>query len=238
VPVLPPPTPRPRLIAFDADDTLWPNQPHFDHVEAQLGAALAAHGDAARIGRELYATQRRNMHLYGYGAKSLMLAMVETAIQLTNGAVTGRELQPLLDLGKRLLDFPIEPLPGVVEVLTELQRRGERLMLLTKGDLFDQESKVARSGLGDFFTHVEIVSEKNEVTYRRILTRHGVRPEEFVMIGNSLKSDILPVARLGARAIHVPYHPVWIHEEVPAEQLVGVVFHRVEALTDVLSYLE
>ncbi|TDN39220.1 HAD family hydrolase [Hymenobacter sp. UV11] len=232
------PTPRPRLIAFDADDTLWPNQPHFDHVETQVVALLAAHGNAAHIGRELYNVQRRNMHLFGYGAKSFMLAMVETAIQLTNGAVTGRELQPLLDLGKRLLDFPIEPLPGVVEVLTELTRRGEPLMVLTKGDLFDQESKVARSGLGDFFAHVEIVSEKNEATYQRILTRYGVHPEEFVMIGNSLKSDILPVARLGARAIHVPYHPVWIHEEVPAEQLAGVAYHRVEVLTDVLVYLK
>lgn len=238
MPVLPPPTPRPRLIAFDADDTLWPNQPHFDHAEAQVVALLAAHGDAARISRELYAAQRRNLHLYGYGAKSFMLAMVETAIQLTAGAVTGRELQPLLDLGKRLLDFPIEPLPGVVEVLTELKRRGEPLMVLTKGDLFDQESKLARPGLGDFFGHVEIVSEKNEATYQRLLARYGVRPAEFVMIGNSLKSDILPVARLGARAIHVPYHPVWIHEEVPAEQLAGVAYHRVAALTDVLTYLE
>lgn len=232
------PTPHPRLIAFDADDTLWPNQLHFDHVETQVVALLAAHGDAAHIGSELYAAQRRNLHLFGYGAKSFRLAMVETAIQLTNGAVTGRELQPLLDLGKRLLDFPIEPLPGVVEVLTELKRRGEPLLVLTKGDLFDQESKLARSGLGDFFAHVEIVSEKNEATYQRILARHGVRPAEFVMIGNSLKSDILPVAKLGARAIHVPYHPVWIHEEVPAGQLAGVAYHRVEALTDVLGYLK
>ena len=230
--------PRPRLIAFDADDTLWPNQPHFDHVQTQVVALLAAHGDAAHIGSELYATQRRNLHLSGYGAKSFRLAMVETAIQLTNGAVTGRELQPLPDLGKRLLSFPSEPLPGVVDVLTELKRRGEPLLVLTKGDLFDQESKLARSGLGDFFAHVGIVSEKNEATYQRILARHGVRPEEFVLIGNSLKSDILPVARLGARAIHVPYYPVWVHEEVSAGQLAGVAYHRVEALTDVLGYLE
>jgi len=235
--VLTTPTPGPRLIAFDADDTLWPNQPHFDHVETQVVALLAAHGDAAHIRSELYAARRRNMHLYGYGAKSFRLAMVETAIQLTDGAVTGRELPPLLDLGKRLLSFPIEPLPGVVDVLTELKRRGEPLML-TKGDLFDQESKLARSGLGDFFAHVEIVSEKNEATYQRILARHGVRPAEFVMIGNSLKSDILPGARLSARAIHVPYHPVWVHEEVPAGQLAGVACHRVESLTEVLGYLE
>lgn len=229
--------PRPQLIAFDADDTLWPNQPHFDHVETQLAAILARCGDPVLIASRLYEVQRRNMHLFGYGAKSLMLTMIETAIQLTDGAVTGVEIQQLLDLGKRLLDFPIEPLPGVVDVLSELKRRGERLMVLTKGDLFDQESKLARSGLGDFFDYVEIVSEKNEDTYRRILARHGVAPADFLMIGNSLKSDILPVLALGAPAIHVPYHTTWIHEEVPAEQLVGLNFHRAGALTDVLAYL-
>ena len=226
-----------QLIAFDADDTLWPNQPHFDHVESQLSAILAHCGDAATIASRLYEVQRRNMHLFGYGAKSLMLTMIETAIQLTDGAVTGVEIQQLLDLGKRLLDFPIEPLPGVVEVLTELKRRGQRLMVLTKGDLFDQESKLARSGLGDFFDLVEIVSEKNVATYRRILARHGVPAAEFLMIGNSLKSDILPVLQMGGQAIHVPYYTTWIHEEVPAEQLVGLDLQRVEALTDVLAYL-
>jgi len=229
--------PSSQLIAFDADDTLWPNQPHFDHVESQLAAILARFGAADVIGARLYAVQRANMHLYGYGAKSLMLTMTETAIQLTDGAVTGAEIQQLLDLGKRLLDFPIEPLPGVHEVLGELRRRGERLMVLTKGDLFDQESKLARSGLGDFFDYVEIVSEKNEATYRRILARHGVDPAAFVMIGNSLKSDILPVLAVGGQAIHVPYHTTWIHEEVPAAQLVGLDFRRAEALTDVLAYL-
>lgn len=228
----------PQLIAFDADDTLWPNQPHFDHVERELCAILAQCGDAAHIGGQLYAVQRRNMHLFGYGAKSLMLTMVETAIQLTDGAVTGREIQQLLDLGKRLLDFPIEPLPGVVEVLSELTRRGERLMVLTKGDLFDQESKLARSGLGDFFAYVEIVSEKDPATYRRVLARHGVAPADFLMIGNSLKSDILPVLALGGQAIHVPYHTTWVHEEVPAEQLAGLDFLRAETLADVLAYLE
>jgi putative hydrolase of the HAD superfamily len=228
----------PQLLAFDADDTLWPNQPHFDHVEREMCAILAHCGDPVTIGAHLYQVQRHNMHLYGYGAKSLMLTMTETAIQLTDGAVTGREIQQLFDLGKRLLDFPIEPLPGVVEVLSELKRRGRRLMVLTKGDLFDQESKLARSGLGDFFDYVEIVSEKDVATYRRVLARHGVDPAAFLMIGNSLKSDILPVLAVGGQAIHVPYHTTWVHEEVPAEQLVGLDFLRAEALTDVLAYLD
>ncbi|RAK62890.1 HAD family hydrolase [Hymenobacter edaphi] len=230
--------PAPSLIAFDADDTLWPNQPHYDQAEAQLYELLTHYADADTLGRRFYEVQRRDLPLLGYGAKSFIISMIETIISLTEGRVTGREIQQIIDAGKRLLDFPIEPLPDVRAVLDVLQEQGHRLMLLTKGDLFDQESKLARSGLGDYFAHVEIVSEKNEATYRRLLQRYGLRPDEFVMIGNSLKSDVLPVARLGARAVHVPYHTTWAMEEVPAEQLVGVPFHRVEALAEVVTYLE
>lgn len=226
------------LVAFDADDTLWPNQPHFDHVEAQFLSILGRYGGAEVIGAQLYEVQRRNMQLFGYGAKSFMLSMIETAIQLTQGAVSGADIQRFLDLGKDLLRFPIEPLPDVVDVLTAVKARGHQLMVLTKGDLFDQESKLARSGLGDFFDYVEIVSEKNEAAYQRILRRHGATPDTFVMIGNSLKSDVLPVARLGLRAVHVPYHANWIHEHVPAEQLTGVRFQQVGALREVLDYLK
>ncbi|UOG73228.1 HAD family hydrolase [Hymenobacter tibetensis] len=226
-----------RLIAFDADDTLWPNQPHFDRAEAELSAVLTHYADAATLSDRFNQVHRQNVHLFGYGAKSFMLCMIETVIQLTNGAVTGTEIQHILNCGKRLLDFPIEPLPHVEAVLSELKERGEALMLLTKGDLFDQESKLARSGLGDYFEHVEIVSEKNEATYSRILARYQVRPEDFVMIGNSLKSDILPVARLGARAIYVPYHTTWVYEQVPAEALTGVTFQEIASLDEVLQYV-
>ncbi|RTQ47834.1 HAD family hydrolase [Hymenobacter gummosus] len=228
----------PKLIAFDADDTLWPNQPHYDEAEAQLYELLTHYADAAALSQRFNAVQRRDLPLLGYGAKSFIICMVETVISLTEGRVTGTEIQHILDRGKRLLDYPIEPLPDVTEVLQVLQEQGHRLMLLTKGDLFDQESKLARSGLGPYFDHVEIVSEKNEASYQRILQRYGLRPEEFLMIGNSLKSDVLPVARLGARAVHVPYHTTWVMEEVPAEQLVGVDFHRVEALAEVVSYIQ
>jgi putative hydrolase of the HAD superfamily len=227
----------PQLIAFDADDTLWPNQPHFDHVEEQFMRILAPYGEAPAINARLYDVQRYNMQLFGYGAKSFMLSMIETAIQLTDGTVRGHELQQLIDLGKCLLDFPIEPLPGVVDILTELRQRGHPLMVLTKGDLFDQESKLARSGLGEFFDHVEIVSEKNEATYRRLLARYALPPEAFVMIGNSLKSDVLPVARLGARAIHVPFHVTWLLEQVAEADLAGINFHTAPTMGDVLAYL-
>jgi putative hydrolase of the HAD superfamily len=225
------------FIAFDADDTLWPNQPHFDHVELQLLRLLAPYADEPTINARLYDVQRANMQLFGYGAKSFMLSMIETSIQLSGGAVVGAEIQQILDLGKELLRFPIEPLPDVVEVLTELKERGHQLLVLTKGDLFDQESKLARSGLGDLFDYVEIVSEKDQPTYRRLFARLGATPENFVMVGNSLKSDILPVARLGYPAVHVPYHANWIHEHVPAEQLADLKFHTVTALREVLDYV-
>jgi putative hydrolase of the HAD superfamily len=229
--------PTQTFIAFDADDTLWPNQPHFDHVEAQLLRLLAPYADEPTTNARLYDVQRANMQLFGYGAKSFMLSMIETTIQLSGGAVVGTEIQQILDLGKELLRFPIEPLPDVLEVLTELKLRGHQLLVLTKGDLFDQESKIARSGLGDFFDYVEIVSEKNEPTYQRLFARLGATPDNFVMIGNSLKSDILPVARLGYPAVHVPYHANWIHEHVPAEHLEGLDFHTVAALREVLDYV-
>ena len=230
--------PTQTFIAFDADDTLWPNQPHFDHVEAQLLQILEPYADTATINARLYDVQRANMSLFGYGAKSFMLSMIETTIQLSGGAVVGAEIQQIMDMGKDLLRFSIEPLPDVVEVLTELKERGHQLLILTKGDLFDQESKIARSGLGDFFDYVEIVSEKDEPTYRRLFARLGATPANFLMIGNSLKSDILPVAKLGFPAIHVPYHANWIHEHVPTELLAEVEFRAVERLREVLGLVK
>ncbi|GAB3233730.1 HAD family hydrolase [Hymenobacter seoulensis] len=229
--------PAPRLIAFDADDTLWPNQPHFDYAEARLYELLTHYGEPSVIGSRFNEVQQQNMRLFGYGAKSFMLSMIESVIQLTDGAVTGSEIQQILDHGKRLLDFPIELLPAAPEVLGALKQQGYPLMLVTKGDLFDQESKLARSGLGDLFDHVEIVSEKNEATYSRILTRYQVAPAEFLMIGNSLKSDVLPVARLGAQAVHIPYYTTWIMEEVAAEHLVGVEFKQLSSLAEVPAYI-
>ncbi|MDU0369437.1 HAD family hydrolase [Hymenobacter endophyticus] len=229
--------PAPRLIAFDADDTLWPNQPHFDLAEAHLYELLSHYGTPEQLSNQFFALQRENLHLFGYGAKSFMLSMIETVIRLTNGQVSGQEIQHILDYGKRLLDYPIELLPHVPEVLATVQAQGIPLMLLTKGDLFDQESKLARSGLGDLFDHVEIVSEKNEATYQRLLARHGVPPEEFVMIGNSLKSDVLPVARLGGRAVYVPYYTTWVMERVSEEDLAGVSFQEVASLAEVPGWL-
>lgn len=229
--------PAPRLIAFDADDTLWPNQPHFDAAEARLHELLSHYGTPQQFTDQFFAVQRQNLPLFGYGAKPFMLGMIETVLQLTDGQITGQEIQHILDLGKRLLDYPIELLPDVADTLAAIKAQGPPLMLLTKGDLFDQESKLARSGLGDLFDHVEIVSEKNEGTYQRILDRHNVRPEEFVMVGNSLKSDVLPVARLGGHAAYVPYYTTWAMERVSEAEQAGVAFRQMQSVAEVPAWL-
>lgn len=224
-----------KIIAFDADDTLWVNEPNYIDVEKKIHAILEAHIDADTISKHFYKTQINNLKLFGYGAKGYMLSMIETAIELTKGEVTGREIQQIIDTGKQLLDFPIELLDGVREVLDSLAHRYE-LMILTKGDLFDQESKIARSGLGSYFHHMEIVSEKDERTYQRIIKRYGLQNEGFMMVGNSLRSDILPVVHIGAKAVYVPYHITWGHETVSDEQLIGKSFVQLNSLRDLLPF--
>ncbi len=201
-----------RTIAFDADDTLWHNMPLFTLTHEKFRRLLTAHSDEEDIPRRLMETEIRNLQHYGYGIKGFTLSMIETALELTEGRVTGPQISAILDFGKQMLASPNELLPQVRDTVTELAARYP-LMLLTKGDLFDQEAKLARSGLGDLFHHVEIVSEKDPPTYARILARCGLAPPEFVMVGNSVKSDILPILDIGARAVFVPYHPTWVHEE-------------------------
>jgi len=224
-----------KLIAFDADDTLWVNEPNYVNVEKRIHSILAAHLDAETISRHFYHAQIKNLQLFGYGAKGYMLSMIETAIELTGGAVTGTEIQQIIDTGKELLRYPIELLPGVLTTLDALHSHYE-LMVLTKGDLFDQESKLARSGLGFYFSHVEIVSEKNEATYQRLLSRYALRPEEFLMIGNSPKSDVLPVVGIGGHAVHIPYEITWGHEQVSQTQLQGKKFLTLPSMTELLAY--
>jgi putative hydrolase of the HAD superfamily len=223
-----------KLIAFDADDTLWVNEPLFQNVERQLHDLLLPYADEATISRRLYEVEMRNLKLYGYGAKGFTLSMIETAIELTEGRVRTADIAQLLTLGKTLMHQPIELLDGVRDTLDVLENHYP-LMLLTKGDLFDQESKLARSGVGDYFTHVEIVSEKDEATYRRILQRHGLQPAEFLMIGNSPKSDVLPVVALGGHAIHIPYQTTWVHEQVTLDETHA--YHTVGRMGEVLDLL-
>ena len=202
-----------EVIALDGDDTLWHSEHLFVDTQDRFRDLVRPHVDLddAALDERLLDCERRNLPLFGYGVKAFTLSLIETAIEVTGGRIAGRDLQAVLDLGKVLLDHPVDLLDGVrdaVDALTDTYR----VMVLTKGDLLHQETKLARSGLAELFWRVEIVSEKDEATYRRILDRHDVEPATFVMVGNSVRSDVLPVLAIGARAVHVPYSVTWALE--------------------------
>lgn len=205
------PSTGPRLVGFDADDTLWQNEQFYRLTEEAFAALLSEHCEAAVLSERLLAAERRNLALYGFGIKGFTLSMIETALELTNGAVPGPVVARILEIGRDMLRHPVDLLPHARETLEALSGR-YRLVLITKGDLFDQERKLAASGLGPLFDGVEIVSDKTEAAYAGIVARHGVDPEQCVMIGNSLKSDILPVLGTGGTAIFIPHDLTWIHE--------------------------
>lgn len=224
------------LIAFDADDTLWHNEPIFHETERQFAEMLASYHPAEWVRDRLFATEMKNLGHFGYGIKGFILSMIETAVELTEGRITGEEVGRILRWGHAMLQHPVQLLEGVRDTVEALSAN-YRLMLLTKGDLFDQESKLARSGIGEFFSAVEIVSEKNTATYRAIMNRHGIAPERFLMVGNSLRSDVLPVLDAGAMAVHVPYHLTWMHERLDDEALVGKQFGKIEKLTELVEWI-
>lgn len=209
-----------EVIGLDGDDTLWHSESMFVETQDRFRDLLAPYTDLAAdaLDARLVEVERQNLGTFGYGVKAFTLSLVETAIDVTEGAVPGTAVQQILDLGKALLDHPVQLLDGVAEAVDALTDR-YRVMLLTKGDLLHQESKVARSGLAEVLWAVEIVSEKDEATYRQVLERNRVDPATFVMVGNSVRSDVLPVLDLGGRAVHVPYHVTWAleHAEPDAE---------------------
>jgi putative hydrolase of the HAD superfamily len=207
-----------EVIALDGDDTLWHSEQLFTDTQAAFRELLAPHVDldAAALDARLVEVERRNLPTFGYGVKAFTLSLIETAIEITHGEIPSRDLQAVLDLGKVLLDHPVQLLDGVADAVDALTDR-YRVMVVTKGDLLHQESKVARSGLADVLWQVEIVSEKDEATYRRVLQRWSIDPGGFVMVGNSVRSDVLPVLAIGSRAVHVPYHVTWALEEAEAD---------------------
>ena len=204
-----------RVIGFDADDTLWHNEVIFERVHARYRELLANYHDAATVDRTLFATEMRNLELYGYGVKGFTLSAIETAIELTNGQLSAEEVRTLIRIGQDMLQHPVELLDGVADVLREIAV-DHVLLLITKGDLRDQERKLTKSGLAALFAGVEILSEKHESSYAAVLRRHGIAANEFLMVGNSLKSDIMPVLALGGCAAHIPYHLLWAHERTLA----------------------
>jgi putative hydrolase of the HAD superfamily len=202
-----------ELVGFDGDDTLWHSEGYYQAANAEFERVLGRYLDLAdaRVHERLLATERENLHLFGYGAKGMTLSMLETAISLTEERISAADLHRLLQLGKEILRHPVELLDGIREAVAEVAREA-RVVLITKGDLFHQEAKVAASGLGELFHRIEIVSEKDEDAYRRVLEEFSVDARRFMMVGNSLRSDIEPVLALGGWGLHMPYHVTWAHE--------------------------
>lgn len=202
-----------QVIAFDADDTLWANEPFFQETERKLCALLEDYLPHHTVSQELFKTQIQNLPLYGYGVKSFILSMIETSLEVSEKTISLEIIEKIIALGKEMLQKPIELLDGVEEVLQTLHGR-YRLVVATKGDLLDQERKLMKSGLAHYFHHIEIMSDKRESDYQKLLKHLDIAPEEFLMIGNSLKSDVLPVLAIGGHGFHIPYHTTWAYEHI------------------------
>ena len=225
-----------KVIAFDADDTLWVNETYFRDAEKKFAKILSKYETVNKIDQELFKAEMKNLELYGYGIKGFMLSMIECALKLSNYSISQHEIEKILTLGKEMLTKPIELLDGVEEVLGELHHK-YKLIVATKGDLLDQERKLEKSGLLKYFHHIEVMSEKKEIDYKKLVKHLDINSNELLMIGNSLKSDVLPLLRIGASAIHIPFHITWSHEEVSVKEMQDSNFHTVHHIKEVLKLL-
>jgi putative hydrolase of the HAD superfamily len=224
-----------KVIAFDADDTLWVNEPYFRQTEEQFYNLLSEYSSQRTLERELLKTEIENLSLYGYGIKGFVLSMIETALKSTDNRISVNVVGKIMDLGKQMLDNPIELLDGVEEVLLALKDK-YRLVVATKGDLLDQERKLRKSGISHYFHHIEIMSEKDDANYLKLIKHLDIQPDELLMVGNSLKSDILPVLNIGGYGVHVPYHITWAHEHIE-HSIDDEKFKSVERIIDILNFL-
>ncbi len=203
-----------KAIAFDADDTLWINETFFRDAEDQFCALLSDYISYEDCQKRLFEMEMRNLSLYGYGIKPFALSLIEAAIEITQGAVGLDVIQSLIQLGKEMLKAPVELIDGIETVLQHLKQKNIRLVVATKGDLLDQERKLQRSGLAQYFHHIEVMSDKQPKNYEKLIAHLDIKPEQFLMVGNSLKSDIIPVLEIGGTAFHIPFHTTWIHEQI------------------------
>lgn len=226
-----------KVIGFDADDTLWVNETYFREAELEFAKLLSEYETPNKIDQELFKIEIDNLELYGYGIKAFVLSMVESALQLSNYSVNTKTIEAILNIGKSMLDKPVELLDGVEEVLKVLSTK-YRLILATKGDLLDQERKLVKSGLMDYFHHIEVLSDKKEANYSKLLNHLDIEPSQFLMIGNSLKSDILPLVNLKANAIHIPFHTTWAHEQVSEKETNGKAYKTLNSLRELLNLLD
>lgn len=225
-----------KVIAFDADDTLWVNETYFRAAEHRFAKLLSHYETENKIDQELFKMEIQNLSMYGYGIKGFMLSMVECALKLSNYTIDQKVIEEILNIGKEMLEKPIELLDGVEEVLQSLQGK-YKLIVATKGDLLDQERKLEKSGLIQYFHHTEVMSEKKVPDYQKLLKHLDIEPHELLMIGNSLKSDVLPLIEIGASAIHIPFHTTWAHEEVSKQDALNSEYKTLSSIKEVVSLL-
>jgi len=224
-----------KVVAFDADDTLWVNETYFREVEHEFAKLLSSYETENKLDQELFKTEMNNLNFYGYGVKSFILSMIESALELSNNKLNPKILQKIIELGKGMLKKPIELLEGVEQTLKTLQPK-YKLILATKGDLLDQERKLEKSNLSNYFHHIEVLSEKKVENYKKLLAHLEITPSEFLMVGNSLKSDVLPLLEIGANAIHIPYHTTWAYEQVENDNN-STDYNTINRLNDILKLL-
>jgi putative hydrolase of the HAD superfamily len=232
--------PRIETIAFDADDTLWHNERLYADAQDRFRGLLGHYHSPEWIDERLFQTEMRNLQHFGYGIKAFALSMIETAVELTEGRISGADVQVIIDIARQMIAADVELLDAVEATVARLAET-HQLMVITKGDLRDQELKIARSGLAPRFRHIEIVSDKSRASYAALLQRHGIAPERFLMVGNSLRSDILPVLELGASAVYIPYQTTWAHEVAapPPDDHPGFyALERLDQLPDLLERIE
>lgn len=224
-----------HVIAFDADDTLFVTEPYFQKSEQTFCDLLADYLPKHELEKELFRLEMQNLDRYGYGIKGFILSMIETAYEVSNHTISASTIAKIVDLGKEMLQQPIELINGVEDTLQSLHGR-YKLIVATKGDLKDQQRKLHDSGLGHYFHHIEVMADKQVLNYQKLLQRLEVAPENFMMIGNSLKSDVIPVLEMGGYGVHVPFHVTWEHEKI-SHQVVHPNFTAIEQLPDLLTFI-
>jgi len=225
------------IVALDADDTLWHNETLYAAAQDKLKELLSGYADGETVDDRLYQTEMSNLQYYGYGIKSFTLSMIETAVELTNGKIKGAEVRQIVGIAREMLTSEVRLLEHVEETVRELAKSYE-LMVITKGDLLDQQSKLSRSGIGDNFRHVEVVSHKTQDTYETLLAKYGIEPQHFLMVGNSLKSDVLPVLAVGGHAVYIPYRTTWAHEAVDHQPIGHEGYYELEHLGELPLLIE
>jgi len=224
-----------KVIGFDADDTLWVNEPFYRETEAEFCKLLKEYHPEDYVNEQLLKTELSNLELYGYGAKGFVLSLIETALRITDYQLPPATIAKIIDLGKQLLQKPVELLEGVEEILQCLSSKNYTLIIATKGDLLDQERKLRKSKLNNYFHHIEVMSDKTSKNYLSLLNHLKIETSEFVMIGNSVRSDILPLLEIGSHAIHIPFHTTWVHESVSANEIENKTVVSLKSIREVCS---